>query len=190
MSRRPRKPRARTDEPSAKPSSAILALQRELQGRFVSSGGRPADLEPTIRRLVPVRARIWKELAIQASRLSRLGPRVSAGQLAALLLERGLSELHLSSAAFDETDRRKSFSSLSGAPAVAGSNPAAPTSFPRVCRSQIGHTQNGAGLAPKCELQPSARPPPVPFPESSSMESPRFVSVASLLFWPAGLGLT
>ena len=82
---------------TAKPSLTILALQRDLQDRLVSSGGRPSDPEPTIRRLVPVRARVWKELANLASRLSRLGQRITVGQLAAFLLEKGASELQLPS---------------------------------------------------------------------------------------------
>ena len=93
MSRRPRKAHSPNDRRTAKTSPAILALQRELQGRFVSSGGRPSDAAPTIRRLVPVRKQVWKELQRRAALLSRLGQPVSPGQLAALLLERGVSEL-------------------------------------------------------------------------------------------------
>ena len=93
MPRRSRKPHARRDVQNAKSSFDILALQRELQGRFVSSGGRPGDSEPTIRRLVPVRARIWKRLAAHANRLSSVGPRISTGQLAAVLLEKAVSDL-------------------------------------------------------------------------------------------------
>src|SRR5437867_11080427 len=78
---------------TATPAAAVLALQRDLPGRFVSSGGRPADSAPTIRRLVTVRKSVWKELQLQAARLSRLGARISVGQLAAVLLERSVSEL-------------------------------------------------------------------------------------------------
>jgi hypothetical protein len=98
MSRRTRKPRVRAEVPNAKSSSAFLTLQRELHGRFVSRGGRPADLEPTIRRLIPVRARVWDELGTEANRLSGVGPRISKGQLAAVLLEKAISDLRLSSA--------------------------------------------------------------------------------------------
>lgn len=90
MPRRSRKPQARRDPKS---SSALLALQREVQGRFISSGGRPADPDATIRRLVPVSPRTWKELTSQAALLSKVGARISPGQLAAVLLERGLSDL-------------------------------------------------------------------------------------------------
>ena len=91
MRHRPRK------TATAQPPPAMLAVQRDLQARLISSGGRPSDPEPTIRRLVPVRARVWKELANLASRLSRLGQRITVGQLAAFLLEKGASELQLPS---------------------------------------------------------------------------------------------
>lgn len=87
-----RKHRA-TDRVSAKAPAGMLALQRELRGRFVSSGGRPSDPAPTIRRLVTVRKQVWREIQGHASRLSSLGQRVSPGQLAAILLERSVSDL-------------------------------------------------------------------------------------------------
>ena len=71
----------------------ILALQRELRGRFISSGGRPSDPAPTIRRLVTLKRQVWKDLQHHAALLSRLGQRVSPGQLSAMLLERSLSEI-------------------------------------------------------------------------------------------------
>jgi hypothetical protein len=43
-----------------------------LKGRLVSRGGRPADPAPTVRRLVPLRKHVWKELQAQASVLSSL----------------------------------------------------------------------------------------------------------------------
>lgn len=70
----------------------VMALLDELKGRLVSRGGRPADSAPTIRRLVPLRKNVWKELQAQANVLSRLGRHVSPGQLAAILLERSLSD--------------------------------------------------------------------------------------------------
>ena len=73
--------------------AGMLALQHSLQGRFVSTGGRPSDNAPTIRRLVTVRKRVWKELQVRAALLSRLGQPVSPGQLAAILLENSLSGL-------------------------------------------------------------------------------------------------
>jgi len=71
----------------------VMALLDELKGRLVSRGGRPADSAPTIRRLVPLRKRVWKELQAQANLLSNQGRHVSPGQLAAMLLERSLSDL-------------------------------------------------------------------------------------------------
>jgi hypothetical protein len=77
----------------ARAPAAILTLQRSLQGRFVSSGGRPADPAPTIRRLMTVRKEVWRQLQSYAALLSKLGDHVSAGQLAAALLEKSVSEL-------------------------------------------------------------------------------------------------
>src|SRR5437867_11004972 len=71
----------------------VMALLDELKGRLVSRGGRPADSAPTIRRLVPLRKHVWKQLQAQANELSSPGRRVSPGQLAAMLLERSLSYL-------------------------------------------------------------------------------------------------
>src|SRR5436189_6484031 len=98
----PRKARVRTasNGPNAKSSSRLLALQREFQGRFVSSGGRPADSEKTIRRLVPLRPNVWKELGAHATCLSRVGLRISKGQLAAVLLEKAVADLQPSAAFF------------------------------------------------------------------------------------------
>jgi len=70
-----------------------MALLDEVKSRLVSRGGRPADSAPTIRRLVPLRKQVWRELQAQANRLSTLGRHVSPGQLAAMLLERSLSDL-------------------------------------------------------------------------------------------------
>jgi len=74
-------------------AASVLTLQRELQGRFVSHGGRPADPAPTIRRLVTIKKEIWKELKRQAAVLSKVGDRVTPGQLAAMLLEDSLAAL-------------------------------------------------------------------------------------------------
>jgi hypothetical protein len=71
-------------------SPGILSLQRELQGRLVSRGGRPSDPSPTIRRLVTIKKPVWRELQRRAALLSRLGRPVSPGQLAAMLLEKAL----------------------------------------------------------------------------------------------------
>jgi hypothetical protein len=72
---------------------SLLTVQQSLQDRLVSRGGRPSDPAPTIRRLLPIKKEVWKLLQRRALMLSRLGKRVSPGQLAALLLERTVSDL-------------------------------------------------------------------------------------------------
>lgn len=72
---------------------AVAALLDEIQSRLVSHGGRPADAGATIRRLVPIRTYVWRTLKAQANRLSQKGRRVSPAQLAAMLVEKSLSEL-------------------------------------------------------------------------------------------------
>jgi hypothetical protein len=71
----------------------VAALVDEFQSRLVSRGGRPADAAATIRRLVPLRKTVWEELQRHADLLSAQGRRVSPGQLAAMLLERGTAIL-------------------------------------------------------------------------------------------------
>lgn len=82
-----------TENVGAKAAAGMLALQRDLRDRLVSAGGRPSDPAPTIRRLVTVRKQVWKELQRRAALLSRLGQSVGPGQLAAILLEKGVSEV-------------------------------------------------------------------------------------------------
>jgi len=69
----------------------VAALLDELQTRLVSRGGRPADPGATIRRLVPMKKDVWRNLKAQAAYLSSHGKRVSPAQLAAMLIERGMS---------------------------------------------------------------------------------------------------
>ena len=71
----------------------VAALAREVQDRLVSTGGRPSDAAPTIRRLVTIRKTVWQDLQRRAARLSTPGRSVSPGQLAAILLEKGLKGL-------------------------------------------------------------------------------------------------
>ncbi len=71
----------------------VIALAREVRDRLVSTGGRPSDRAPTIRRLVAIRVPVWKDLQRRAARLSASGRSVSAGQLAAILLEKSLEAL-------------------------------------------------------------------------------------------------
>jgi hypothetical protein len=72
----------------------VAALLDEIQTRLMSRGGRPADPGPTIRRLVPIKKHVWRSLKAQASFLSRYGKRVSPAQLAAILVEKSVSELN------------------------------------------------------------------------------------------------
>ena len=71
----------------------VAALVEEIQTRLVSRGGRPSDPGPTIRRLVPMKKQVWRSLKEQAAFLSSHGKRVSPAQLAAMLVERSVSEL-------------------------------------------------------------------------------------------------
>jgi hypothetical protein len=74
----------------------VAALLDEIQHRLVSRGGRPSDPGPTIRRLVPLRKQVWRALKAQAAALSSHGRRVSPAQLAAMLVEKSVSELETS----------------------------------------------------------------------------------------------
>ena len=69
------------------------ALLEELNARLVSRGGRPSDPAATIRRLVPLKKQVWKELQTHARVLSGQGKHVSPGQLAAMLLEKSVASL-------------------------------------------------------------------------------------------------
>ena len=71
----------------------VAALLDEIRNRLVSNGGRPSDSSPTIRRLVPIKKKIWRTLKAQAANLSSYGKRVSPAQLAAILVEKSISEL-------------------------------------------------------------------------------------------------
>lgn len=70
----------------------LLQLRAEVQRRFQSSGGRPTDPEWDISRMVRFKREHWKTLETMAETLSREGRKVSAGQLAAMLLERSMGE--------------------------------------------------------------------------------------------------
>jgi hypothetical protein len=98
---------SRTFSVASKPHGpfGVMALADELKDRLVSRGGRPADSAATIRRLVPLRQHVWRELKAQADLLSGHGRHVSPGQLAAMLLERSLSDLEESTNASDRSAR-------------------------------------------------------------------------------------
>jgi hypothetical protein len=65
----------------------IPSIVRE---RLVSRGGRPSDPAWTVVRKVPMRPETWAELDRCAHELQEQNVRVSAGQVAAIALERGL----------------------------------------------------------------------------------------------------
>ncbi len=70
----------------------LLALRAEAQRRLQSSGGRPSDPAWDFSRQVPFKAADWKALEELAAAASTETRSLSAGQLAAMLVERGLSE--------------------------------------------------------------------------------------------------
>jgi len=61
-----------------------------VRERLVSRGGRPSDPAWTIVKKVPMRPETWKEFNRCAQELQSQRIRVSAGQIAAITLERGL----------------------------------------------------------------------------------------------------
>lgn len=95
---------SRSFKPENKPNGpfGVAALLDEIQGRLVSRGGRPSDPGPTIRRLVPIKKQVWRTLKAQAVYLSSRGKRVSPAQLAAMFVEKSVSEF---ASASDEEKR-------------------------------------------------------------------------------------
>jgi hypothetical protein len=78
--------------------AGAASLLHQVHHRLVSRGGRPSDPEATIRRLVPLRKSVWKQIQAKAKDLSRRrGRSVSPGQLAAVLLEQGLAHFEAQS---------------------------------------------------------------------------------------------
>ena len=71
----------------------LLQLRAEVGERLRSSGGRPTDPNWSVQRLVPFREERWHQLEELAEQLSSSGRRVSAGQLAAILIERALDSI-------------------------------------------------------------------------------------------------
>lgn len=64
------------------------ALASEIRMRLQSRGGRPSDPGASMRRLVPMKKEVWQALKREAKAVSASDRRISAGQLAALLLEK------------------------------------------------------------------------------------------------------
>ena len=77
--------------PSAGPLD-LLQLRADVARRLKSSGGRPTDPQWDMQRVIPFRGTRWKQLEELASSLSTEERKVSAGQLAAILIERVLEE--------------------------------------------------------------------------------------------------
>jgi len=88
----------------------VAALRDEIQSRLVSRGGRPCDPGPTIRRLVPIKKQVWRSLKAEAAILSGHGKRVSPAQLAAILVEKSVSQMR---PAGDKGERKKRHNTFS-----------------------------------------------------------------------------
>ena len=71
----------------------LLQLRADISRRLRSSGGRPTDPAWKVQRLIPFREDKWRELEELAQGLSTADRKVSAGQLAAILIERALDGL-------------------------------------------------------------------------------------------------
>jgi hypothetical protein len=71
----------------------LLQLRADVARRLLSSGGRPTDPNWNVQRLVPFREERWKQLVELAEQLSSDERKVSAGQLAAILIERALGSM-------------------------------------------------------------------------------------------------
>jgi hypothetical protein len=78
-----------TTAPDGAFGAAGLAL--EVAARLESRGGRPSDPEASLRRLVPMKKSVWRGLEEEARAISTSHRRVSPGQLAAVLVEKGLA---------------------------------------------------------------------------------------------------
>ena len=94
----------------------VLQLQAELAERLHTGAGagRPSDPSWTIRRLVGFRPDTWRALTEIAARLSTPRRRISPGQVAASLIEDGLTKLGASSSPADEKTEREAASGPRG----------------------------------------------------------------------------
>jgi hypothetical protein len=72
----------------------LMQLRAEVAQRLKSSGGRPTDPSWDVQRLVPFGESRWRQLEALAEQLSGGGRSVSPAQLAAILLERVLSQIN------------------------------------------------------------------------------------------------
>jgi hypothetical protein len=69
----------------------MKAIAPIVRGRLVSRGGRPSDPKWTIVRKVPMKPETWNKLDQFAQELQQEEIKISAGQVAAIALEQGLS---------------------------------------------------------------------------------------------------
>jgi len=69
-----------------------LALRAEVRTRLRSSGGRPTDPEWNMTRCIRFDQKHWTLLERLADALGRDGAKVSAGQVAAILLEKAIEQ--------------------------------------------------------------------------------------------------
>jgi len=67
----------------------ILATQ--MAKRLVSTGGRPTDKSWTIAKRIPMKEETWKRLEEESERFRSRGMLIAPGQVAAVVLEKGLS---------------------------------------------------------------------------------------------------
>lgn len=81
------------DLPSGGPLD-LLALRAQVASRIRSTGGRPTDPAWNMQRLVPFRKERWRQLVDLATRLSSDQRKVSPAQVAAMLIERALQQVH------------------------------------------------------------------------------------------------
>jgi hypothetical protein len=75
-----------------------LGLSQIIKNRLVSRGGRPSDPRWEIQRLVPFRTETWKRLTEEARTMRSQGRKVGPAQLAALLIDNGVSSVPQSEA--------------------------------------------------------------------------------------------
>ncbi len=71
----------------------LLQLREDVARRLRSAGGRPTDPAWDVQRLIPFRGEDWELLVRLADQVSTAERRVSAGQLASMLIDRILAAM-------------------------------------------------------------------------------------------------
>ena len=72
---------------------ALLAVRTELARFLRSTGGRPSLEGTTRRQKIPLADADWADLQDLAAQLGTTAPRATAGQVASVILHRGLRDL-------------------------------------------------------------------------------------------------